>query len=131
MERQMNIGEAAQRCGLPTKTIRYYESVGLLRPARRTNGFRRYREREVEILCFLARARSVGFSVDECRKLLALFWGRRQPAALVRDVTAEYLRLVESKRTELTKIEVALKGLIAEEPGDPSRPKDTKAENIV
>ncbi|MET0380834.1 MAG: MerR family DNA-binding transcriptional regulator, partial [Methyloceanibacter sp.] len=43
----MNIGEAAAQSGLPPKTIRYYEDIGLLRPGRRDNGFRDYGEHEI------------------------------------------------------------------------------------
>ena len=55
----MNIGQAAERSGLPTKTIRYYEDVGLLQPARRANGFRDYGDRDVHDLRFIARARGL------------------------------------------------------------------------
>lgn len=54
----MNIGEAAALSGLPAKTIRYYEEIGLVRPAvRAANGYRAYAERDVRILMFLHRAR--------------------------------------------------------------------------
>ncbi|RIY02551.1 MerR family transcriptional regulator [Aureimonas flava] len=69
----MNIGEAARRSGLPAKTIRHYEDLGLVAPARAPNGYRDYAERDVHILRFLQRSVSLGFSVDETRRLLALY----------------------------------------------------------
>ena len=69
----MNIGDAADRSGLPAKTIRYYEDIGLLRPGRAGNGYRDYSAREVHQLRFLQRSRSLGFSIEECRQLLSLY----------------------------------------------------------
>src|SRR6056297_326943 len=69
----MNIGDVAERTGLPAKTIRYYEEIGLVRPLRGENGYRRFRESDVHKLGFLGRARSLGFSIEDCRGLLALY----------------------------------------------------------
>lgn len=69
----MNIAKVARLCGLSSKTIRYYESVGLIAaPARGENGYRQYDADAVEELQFLARAREVGFDLQECRQLLEL-----------------------------------------------------------
>ena len=68
----MNVGEAADRSGLPTKTIRYYEEIGLLTPDRKPNGYRDYSGEDVHRLAFLRRARGLGFSIGECRQLMAL-----------------------------------------------------------
>ncbi|TIY01181.1 MAG: MerR family transcriptional regulator, partial [Mesorhizobium sp.] len=69
----MNIGIASEKSGLPSKTIRYYEDIGLLRPARTDNGYRDYSVADIHRLRFLQRSRSLGFSVDECRQLLSLY----------------------------------------------------------
>ena len=72
--RTVNIGEAAARSGVPAKTIRYYEDIGLVRPApREVNGYRAYGDNDVHTLRFVQRARSLGFSVNECRQLLDLY----------------------------------------------------------
>ena len=69
----MNISEAARRSGLSSKTIRYYEDIGLIAPARRgDNGYRQYESHAVEELKFLFRAREVGFDLEESRQLLEL-----------------------------------------------------------
>ncbi|MEO0682061.1 MAG: MerR family transcriptional regulator [Pseudomonadota bacterium] len=69
----MNIGQVAAASGLPAKTIRYYEEIGLVTPQRSLNGYRRFRNEDVHVLAFLARARAVGFSIDDCRALLAIY----------------------------------------------------------
>ena len=69
----MNIKQAGEASGLPPKTIRYYEEIGLVAPARAANGYRDYAEDDVHRLRFIQRARSLGFSVEECRALLALY----------------------------------------------------------
>jgi MerR family mercuric resistance operon transcriptional regulator len=67
------IGELAQASRVPAKTIRFYEEIGLLPPARRAaNGYRRYDETDVQRLKFLRNARSLNFSLDELRTVLAL-----------------------------------------------------------
>ncbi|WP_281859813.1 MerR family DNA-binding transcriptional regulator, partial [Litoreibacter halocynthiae] len=54
----MNIGEVAERAGLPAKTIRYYEDIKLIRPARDGNGYRAFSENDLHKLTFLSRARA-------------------------------------------------------------------------
>ncbi len=66
----MNIGTASEKSGLPPKTIRYYEEIGLLKADRAGNGYRDYSMSDVHRLRFLQRSRSLGFSVEECRQLL-------------------------------------------------------------
>jgi MerR family transcriptional regulator, copper efflux regulator len=77
----MNIGAAARRSGLPPKTIRYYEEIGLLTASRAANGYRDYSEADVQRLGFVQRARRLGFSVEECRQLLSLYSDRDRASA--------------------------------------------------
>ena len=88
----MNIGDVAEVSGLPAKTIRYYEDIGLIRPARGTNGYRNFGETDVYKLTFLARARSLGFSVEECRTLLSLYEDHGRASADVKAVAEDHLR---------------------------------------
>ena len=63
----MNIGEVSERAGLPAKTIRYYEDIGLVRPLRSDNGYRAFRDSDIHKLAFLGRAMTFGFSIEDCR----------------------------------------------------------------
>jgi len=115
----LNIGEAAKHSGLTTKTIRFYEDIGLVPAAGRDpNGYRRYGEREVNQLRFVHRARSLGFSVDECRELLALYGDRERASADVKALAVARIRDIERKITELEAMKVTLEHLAERCHGD-------------
>lgn len=68
------ISDAAQRTGLPTSTLRYYERIGLLQPPKRTDsGYRAYDERALDRLAFVARARALGLRLDAIGELADLW----------------------------------------------------------
>ncbi len=114
----MNIGQAAKRSGLPTKTIRYYEDIGLVSSARRENGFRDYSERDVHNLRFVARARGLGFTVEECRHLLELYQDPARSSAEVRQAAERHIEDVRAKIAELQAMEKTLNHLIHACAGD-------------
>ncbi len=93
----MNISEAGERAGLPAKTIRYYEEIGLIRPGRGPNGYRRFSEGDVHRLAFLGRARALGFGIEECRALLALYSDEDRASADVKRIAEEHLEAIEAK----------------------------------
>ena len=109
----MNIGEAAERSGVPPKTIRYYEEIGLLQAAARDqNGYRDYDLREVTKLRFLKRARASGFLVEDCRELLSLFDHSARSSADVKAVAHPRIAEVKRKIGELASLKRALLHLI-------------------
>ena len=108
----MNIGSAANRSGLPAKTIRYYEDIGLINPDRRTNGYRDYSDSHLHILRFLARARSLGFTIEECRRLLSLYEDKGRASADVKALAMEHIRNVETKISELESMRQTLTTLV-------------------
>jgi len=115
----MNIGEAAKRSGLTAKTIRFYEDIGLVPAAGRdANGYRRYGEREVHLLHFVHRARSLGFSVDDCRELIALYHDRDRASADVKALALARVRDIERKIEELTAMKATLEHLAERCHGD-------------
>ncbi|MBT2511653.1 MerR family transcriptional regulator [Streptomyces sp. ISL-98] len=72
-ERQMQIGEVAERTGLSLRTIRHYEEVGLVIPsARSKGGFRLYTEADVDRLMVIRRMKPLDFSLEEMRDLLEI-----------------------------------------------------------
>ena len=66
----MKIGDVAKACDLSTKTLRYYEEIGLITAERTGNGYRLYSAKQVEQLRFISRARALGFGLESCRGLL-------------------------------------------------------------
>ena len=114
----MNIGDAARRSTLPTKTIRYYEEIGLIAPLRRDNGFRDYSDRDLHELRFIARARSLGFTVDQCRHLLALYRDKERSSAQVRQTAQQHIEEIREKIAELNAMEQTLTELINACAGD-------------
>lgn len=108
----MNIGEVAKTAGIPPKTIRYYEEIGLVRPARDTNGYRVFRDSDIHKLAFLARSRSLGFSIEDCRTLLALYEDQSRASADVKKIARQHLSRIEGKLAELTSMRETLAHLV-------------------
>lgn len=114
----MNIGAVAERSGLPAKTIRYYEEIGLLRPDRQENGYRDYTAADLHRLRFLQRSRSLGFSVEECRQLLALYGDSKRESAEVKAIAEAKLAEVDRKLAELHTLRDLLSHLVTNCHGD-------------
>lgn len=115
----MNIGAAARQSGVSAKTIRYYESVGLIAPADRTaGGYRVYDRRDVETLRFVQRARSLGFSVEEVGSLLALWQDRQRSSAEVKALARRRVEEIDRKIAELTEMRATLTHLMERCHGD-------------
>ena len=108
----MNVGEAARRSGLPSKTIRYYEEIGLLSPDRSANGYRAYSADDIHRLAFLRRARGLGFSIDDCRQLMALYRDRSRASHDVKEIAEAHVTAIEEKVRELQSMRATLQTLI-------------------
>src|SRR5262249_19955024 len=108
------IGALSKHTGTNIETIRYYERVGLLpAPARSSGGYRLYGTDHLKRLSFIRRARALGFSLAEVRKLLTLADQRRRPCSEVRAVAAAHLKDVKGKIADLRRMERVLKETVA------------------
>ncbi len=114
----MNISEVARRAHLPAKTIRYYEEIGLIRPARDANGYRAFRDDDLHKLAFLARSRALGFSIEDCRTLLALYEDETRASADVKQVAQEHLAQIDDKIAQLRGMRETLAELVQACHGD-------------
>ncbi len=108
----MNISETARITGLPAKTIRYYEEIELVRPDRQDNGYRDFNDTHIHQLRFLARARALGFGIDDCRSLLALWDDRDRASADVRHIAQTHLKDIERKIADLSAMRATLSHLV-------------------
>ena len=128
----MNIGDVSKRAGLPPKTIRYYENIGLVTPLRDPNGYRSFRDTDMHKLAFLGRSRALGFTIEDCRNLLALWDDQDRASSDVRAIAKEHLEQIESKIVDLQAIRDTLTHLVRECAGDhrPDCPILKKLENF-
>jgi DNA-binding transcriptional MerR regulator len=110
----MKIGELAQRTGLATSRIRFYERIGLLSVARRqANGYRSYPEEAVLALRLIATAQRAGFSLDELRQLLPDDLEHWQHDELLATLHSK-LQSIDLMLAQLTKSRAELSELIAQ-----------------
>lgn len=114
----MNIGEVAEQSGVSAKTIRYYEEIGLVRPDRSDNGYRDFREADLHKLTFLGRARALGFSIEDCRLLLALYEDQSRESAQVKTLAEDHLSRIDEKIAQLQAMRATLAHLVSACHGD-------------
>ena len=113
------VGAASRATGVPAKTIRYYESIGLLAPPKRAeNGYRLYGGTEIETLRFVRRARDLGFSLDELSKLLALWRDKNRASADVKTLALEHVRALDDRIAKLKAVRGTILALAARCHGD-------------
>ena len=108
----MNLGEVSERSGMPAKTIRYYEDIGLIKPQRADNGYRSFSPSDLHKLSFLGRARALGFSIEDCRTLMALYEDEGRESAQVKAVAEEHLNAIDEKITQLQSMRSTLAHLV-------------------
>jgi len=119
MSESMSIGTLARRSGVPAKTIRYYESVGLLpAPARAANGYRVYSAAALMSLGFVARARAAGFPIEDVRGLLSLWRDPERASAEVKAIAQRRLADIEHQQVELQALRETLSALVERCPCD-------------
>lgn len=98
----MNIGEVAKGSGINAKLIRHYESIGIIPKAQRNeSGYRIYTESDVYVLAFVKRARGLGFSMKEIKKLVGLWRNKSRNSSDVKALALFHVTEMEQKIVEL------------------------------
>ena len=109
----MNIGEAAKASGVSAKMIRYYESIGLIRSAHRTeSNYRIYGPDEVHVLRFIKRSRNLGFSLEETATLLGLWQDKSRASADVKRIAAGHVEELQGRISAMQEMVATLRHLV-------------------
>jgi len=96
------IGDLAERTSVAAPTIRYYESIGLLkRPSRSNGGYRRYSESAVDELRFIRKAQSLGFTLTDVAEILQLMRSGRAPCERVLTLAQQHLASIDARIRQL------------------------------
>lgn len=94
---------------MPAKTIRFYEDIGLVRPAARSaNGYRQFSDTDVRTLKFIHRARKLGFAVEDIQKLLSLWQDKKRASADVKKLALAHVNEIEARIRELESVKHAI-----------------------
>lgn len=109
----MNIRDAATQTGLPAKTIRYYEEIDLIKLERDANGYRIFDGNDIHRLAFIARARALGFTIEDCRNLLSLYEDTDRAHSDVREIAKQHLAMIEEKIAALESMSSTLRSLVS------------------
>jgi DNA-binding transcriptional MerR regulator len=107
------IGEASTRAGVSTKTIRYYEEIGLIPPAERTaSGYRMYVDADVDRLRFIRSARALDFSLEDIKEILAFRDREEPPCQYVIDLMEDHIDQISDRIRELERLRNELRHLV-------------------
>lgn len=105
----MRIQEASMQSGMPAKTIRFYEDIGLVKPATRaSNGYRQFNKNDIRTLRFIQRARTLGFAVEDVQKLLSLWQNKRRASSKVKAMALEHVAVIEARIRKLESMKRAV-----------------------
>lgn len=108
-ERTITVGQAARRSGLTPKAVRLYENKGLLPVADRTeSGYRTYSPRDVEVLRFIRRAKSLGLRLHEIKEIIDLERGGTQPCDTVLALLGTHIREIDRTMADLRTLKKVL-----------------------
>jgi DNA-binding transcriptional MerR regulator len=111
----LSIGDLSRRTGVKVPTIRYYEQMGLLEAAERSEGNqRRYERRDLERLAFIRHARDLGLDLPAIRELIALSQHPEEPCADADRIAADHLAAVRTKIGKLKKLEQELERIVSQ-----------------
>lgn len=107
-----SIGALSQQTGVSKETIRYYERIALLPPPQRaTNGYRQYDESDVDRLQFIRQSRTLDFSIEDIREILAFRERQEPPCQYVLEVMQKRIGEIEARIQDLKRLQAELKTL--------------------
>ena len=105
----MNIGQAAKRSGISAKMIRYYEDIGLLPAAKRSDaGYRVYTDADIKTLSFIQHARELGFSSEQMKELLGLWLNSSRQSSEVKQLAEKHIQFLQQKIADMQHMLVIL-----------------------
>src|SRR4030042_4412793 len=107
------IGDIAKRCGLNPRTIRYYEMIGILPKARRTeSGYRMYSDETINRLEFILKAKTLGLKLDEIKEIINLYEKGEIPCECTRTIIRSKVKEIDEKISNLTELKIRLTNLL-------------------
>ncbi len=108
----LDIGRTSKESGVSVKMIRHYEAIGLLKNVARTYAnYRVYSDKDVHTLRFIKRARTLGFSMDDVRELLALWENKSRPSASVKKIAGGHMQDLKRRIVEMQSMVATLEHL--------------------
>ncbi len=108
----LDIGQASRESGVSVKMIRHYEAIGLLKNVARTYAnYRVYNGNDIHTLRFIKRARTLGFSMDDIRELLALWQNKSRPSASVKKIAGGHMQDLKRRIAEMQSMVATLEHL--------------------
>ncbi|MGB3694608.1 MAG: heavy metal-responsive transcriptional regulator [Spirulinaceae cyanobacterium] len=126
----LKIGQVAVESGLPVKTIRYYEELGLLKPLvqRSSSRYRLFQPQIVERLAFIKRAQSLGLSLQEIQEILTIRDSGELPCDVAKQILSSKLAAISQQIEALEMLKLELQSLLSvwQDP-----PMEKQAENTI
>lgn len=125
------IGQVQQISGIPIRTIRYYESLGLIRPLQRTEGgFRLFSAEVFKRLSFIKRAQGLGLSLQEISEILQVYDSGKPPCDDIQQKLKYKIEDINKQIDDLLELRGELQGLISDWHSVTSKPKEIICPNI-
>ncbi len=98
----LKIGEVSQASGIGIEALRFYERSGILgKPARTASGYRVFDQSVLDRLAFIKKAQTLGFSLDEIRRIIAESNAGESPCAEVREIVRRRLKDIDKHLRDL------------------------------